>query len=321
MNHNELSHGEQTQLQAGSEPDARAAQEPQKEQRPAARRRGFPTAGDLLALVGIFLISQLFALLIAFLSGCAFPSVQGGETRYPPDGTWSRTQCIVYMTSMALTILFTLLYRRARHGRGPVARFSLRGLNPILILWGVVLLVATVVVTEPLVDFFRFMPLPELTPGGWTVLMAVVAAPLFEEFLCRGIVLESLRPRYGVVAAWLVSSIFFAVIHFHPALVVNAFIIGLILAYIYIRSSSLYPGIVLHAFNNALALLLAWTAWPEGPYAGKNIGELTLRELIGNPGVYALVYIVSMAVFLASAYMVFRTLGKMKRAEKKREGE
>lgn len=281
-------------------------------------RRGFPSAGDLLALVGLFLVSYLAATLIAFFAGSAFPSTEGGETVFPPEEAWGRTQCIVYLITMSLTVLLTLAYRRARGGRGPLARFSPRGLNPILILWGVILLVATVVVTEPLVNFFRFLPVPDLTPGGWTVLMAVVAAPLFEEFLCRGVVLESLRSRYGVVAAWLVSSIFFAVIHFHPAMVVNAFIIGLILAYIYIRSSSLFPGIILHAFNNALALTLAWTQWPEGRFAGKNIGDLTLREMIGNEGTYALVYLVSLTVFILSGYMVYRTLRRMKAEEKKR---
>lgn len=314
--------------------DPTQAREPHSEQQPPAEedrrhpvdpvgkavsaRRGFPSAGDLLALIGIYLVSYMAAMLTAFLAGCAFPSTEGGETIFPAELAWGKTQFIVYILTMTLTVLFTLLYRRARGGRGPLARFSPRGLNPILILWGVVLLVATVVVTEPLVNFFRFLPMPDLTPGGWTVLTAVAAAPLFEEFLCRGVVLESLRSRYGVVAAWLVSSIFFAVIHLHPALVVNAFIIGLILAYIYIRSSSLFPGIILHAFNNALALVLAWTVWPEGPFAGKSVGDLTLREIIGNEGIYALVYIVSLVVFIASAYMVYRTLRRMKADEKKR---
>lgn len=280
-------------------------------------RRGFPSAGDLLALLGIFVVSYLAATLIALVAGCAFPSTHEGEMVYPTDAAWSKTQFVVYVSMMGLAILLTLLYRRARGGRGRVARFSLKGLNPVLLLWGVVLLVATVIVIEPLVSFFRFLPVPDLTPGVWTVLMAVVAAPILEEFLCRGIILESLRARYGVIAAWLVSSIFFAVIHLHPAMVVNAFVVGLILAYICIRSSSLFPGIVLHAFNNALALSLAWTLLPEGRFAGKSVGELTLRELVGNEGTYALVYLVALAVFASSGYMVYRTLTRMKAVEKK----
>lgn len=280
-------------------------------------RRGFPSAGDLLALLGIFVISYLAATLIALAAGCDFPSTLEGEMVYPTDAAWGKTQFVVYTVMMGLAILLTLLYRRARGGRGRVARFSLRGLNPVLLLWGVVLLVATVIVTEPLVSFFRFLPVPDLTPGIWTVLMAVVAAPLLEEFLCRGIILESLRVRYGVIAAWLVSSIFFAVIHLHPAMVVNAFVVGLIFAYICIRSSSLFPGIVLHAFNNALALTLAWTLLPEGRFAGKSIGDLTFRELVGNEGTYALIYLVALAVFAGSGYMVYRTLSRMKASEKK----
>ena len=45
-------------------------------------------------------------------------------------------------------------------------------------------------------------------------------------------------------------------IHFYPAAVVNAFVMGLLLGFIYIRSNSLYIVVILHAFNNALAMLL-----------------------------------------------------------------
>ncbi|MEG1622941.1 MAG: CPBP family intramembrane glutamic endopeptidase [Alistipes sp.] len=283
------------------------------------KRSSFPTLGDLLAIVGLVLVSTLISQLGTYLLGCQFPTMKNGEMVYPPSAVWGHTVAVSYFLLMCVLITLTLLYRALRGGHGRLVRFSARGFNPILILWGVVLLIATNVVFEPLVNFFQFMPMPDMGTGGWVVLMTVVAAPLFEELLCRGIVLESIRTKYGVVAAWLLSSIFFAILHVHPAMVVNAFIIGLLFGYIYIRSSSLFPTIFLHAFNNALALALMWTHWSGERFAGKPLSSLRLSEIIGNQGVYVVVYLLALMIFVASGYMVYRTLRQIKQDEKKQQ--
>ena len=92
--------------------------------------------------------------------------------------------------------------------------------------------------------------------GFWAIITLVVMAPLLEEFLCRGIILESVRAKYGVVAALFLSSAFFAVLHGHPALAVNAFVMGLILGFIYIETNSIFSVVLLHAMNNGAAFLL-----------------------------------------------------------------
>ena len=122
-------------------------------------------------------------------------------------------------------------------------------------------------------------------------------------------VLESLRTRYGVVAAWLLSSLFFGVIHLQPQLVVNAFFVGLILAYIYIRTDSLWPAMILHAVNNGVAYLMMTLG----------CGSFLLSDLVPDRTVYTILYVVSAAVCAASGVMVWRTLRELGRREKKRD--
>lgn len=301
--------------EAGAEPpkstdDAR--QTPDNAPRPP-----FPNWVDMLALLGLFLLSSLVGIVGARIAGCEFPT-SGGV--YPAD--WGWTVFLSYVVQMTAMVLLTLLYRRIRRGTHRIARFSARGWNPVLLLWGVVLLLAVNIVISPLLELIRFdwLPLPDPGRGLWALLSAVVAAPVLEELLCRGIVLESLRARYGVVTAWLGSSLFFGLIHLQPVMVVNAAVLGLIFAYLYIRTSSLWPCILLHAFNNALALLLMWTEFPGAKFEGRPMAELSLGELIDNPRLYALVYGAALLTALLSAWQFSRKITTLKAGERKNEG-
>lgn len=184
--------------------------------------------------------------------------------------------------------------------------FSLRGFNPMLILWGFVMVLLTGVVIEPLLELFpdAFLKMIDKMGmhGGWSILMLVVLAPVMEEVLFRGILLESVRSKHSAGRAIVVSALMFGVIHFIPQQVVNAFAIGLILGYIYVRTESLWPVIVIHALNNAMAYVIM--QWSDG-------ANITVRSLIDNNTIYAVVYGVSLAALVASGYMVWRSIEKI----------
>ena len=261
-------------------------------------KRRFPTIGDLLAMLGIVLGVQIVvALLLSLVAGFA----GAGPEQLLHDG---RYLCLTFLASMSLALIGVLLYRRRRGGTGPIVSFSTRRLHPMLLLWSFVLIYAVGVVIEPLLNL-----LPDLTPdlgrGFWTILMTVCFAPLLEELLCRGVVLGSIRERYGVMAAWLGSAAFFAILHLNPVQVVNAFIIGLILGYIYLTTESIWAPIILHALNNAVAyILLTWG------------GNRLLIDLIGNRTLYGAIYLVALVVAGLSAYKIWEALRRMKAAEK-----
>jgi len=80
---------------------------------------------------------------------------------------------------------------------------------------------------------------------------AVVVAPVAEELIFRGYLLNLWAARWGVWPALIVSSLVFGLFHWERA--VFAAPIGLILGLVYLRYDSLWPGIFLHAAYNALA--------------------------------------------------------------------
>lgn len=269
---------------------------------PEGGGRRFPSVGDVLAMLGIALGAQIIvsvaALLLLLVGG------HGTDMASLAPQLLGRTQAIIYLISMSAALAGVLYYRRVRGGRGKWAHFSLRGFNPALLLWGFLLIFAVGIVIEPLLHLLPAIRM-DVGRGAWTILMLVVMAPILEELLCRGVVLGSLRARYGVVVAWFVSAVFFGVLHIQPAQVVNATVIGLVLGFIYLSTESLWSVMILHALNNAVAYLMLMAGY----------GNTLLIEMIDNRTLYVLIYIVALALSAISGYMMARTLRKMKSAE------
>ena len=99
----------------------------------------------------------------------------------------------------------------------------------------------------------------------WTLLallgLAMVIAPAAEEILFRGILLPLLMKRLGAGPAVILSSVLFALIHFHVPSFFPLFVLATGLALAYIYTGSLWVPIVMHALFNGmnLAILLLAT--------------------------------------------------------------
>ena len=108
--------------------------------------------------------------------------------------------------------------------------------------------------------------LEQLTGGNfWINLICVsVFAPFFEEWLCRGMFLRGLLNHRrndgsrGIKPVWaiVISAALFALIHFNPWQAIPAFVIGLLMGYVYYRTGSLKLTILMHCANNTIALVL-----------------------------------------------------------------
>ena len=89
-------------------------------------------------------------------------------------------------------------------------------------------------------------------------LAALVVAPIAEEIIYRGYVLQSLLARFSSPPAAILSALIFASIHIGvgPGMVVYLFLGGLIPAYLYIKFRSIYPCVLMHFLNNIVAYLI-----------------------------------------------------------------
>jgi len=86
------------------------------------------------------------------------------------------------------------------------------------------------------------------------VVAAVVIAPIVEELFFRGFLFKGLRDKYGWKNALMFSSIIFSLFHLQVATLIPTFLLGALFAYIYQRSESVYPGMILHFLVNSLGI-------------------------------------------------------------------
>ena len=84
------------------------------------------------------------------------------------------------------------------------------------------------------------------------VLGLVILPPLVEEVVFRGVIVERLSIRWRVRAAILVSALAFGILHVDP---IGAGMFGVMTGLLYLRTGSLWPGILIHFANNLLALV------------------------------------------------------------------
>ena len=89
----------------------------------------------------------------------------------------------------------------------------------------------------------------------FTLLAAVIFAPLCEEVFFRGYLFPGLLHGMNVWMATLVSALLFTLVHGDIGSALPLFIIGLVLPVLRWRTGSLWPGIALHFLNNLLAML------------------------------------------------------------------
>jgi membrane protease YdiL (CAAX protease family) len=88
----------------------------------------------------------------------------------------------------------------------------------------------------------------------YIVTIAVIFAPVFEEILFRGLFYQSLKKRFGLWQAAIISSVLFSILHFNTAQFLPIFGLGILLCFVFEYTGSLVPVIVLHIFNNAFFL-------------------------------------------------------------------
>ena len=99
-----------------------------------------------------------------------------------------------------------------------------------------------------------------ITAGGsfwvriYLMTLAVVIAPVFEEFLFRGILLPAVARQYGVGRAVILTSLAFAAIHFHLPSFAPLFLMATAFALAYLYSESILVPVVMHSVFNAVNL-------------------------------------------------------------------
>ena len=80
--------------------------------------------------------------------------------------------------------------------------------------------------------------------------------PFAEEILFRGFILAGLISWLGEVWAAIISAALFAAAHILISSMIPIFLLGIILAWLYLRTRSLWPPIIAHSLWNTLVVII-----------------------------------------------------------------
>lgn len=189
-----------------------------------------------------------------------------------------------------------------------VSRHWVRTRPWFVLFWCVVAALGAIV---PSVWLQEHMPeLPNVVEGEfdmimkdrWGYFVVGLLAPLAEEMVFRGAILRSLlrwkqNPWVGIA----ISALLFAVVHMNPAQMPHAFLIGLLLGWMYWRTDSIVPGVVYHWVNNTVAYIL-YNIYPDP--------DLTLVEMFGSEQKVLMALVFSLLIFLPSLFQLNQRLAK-----------
>jgi membrane protease YdiL (CAAX protease family) len=114
--------------------------------------------------------------------------------------------------------------------------------------------------------FNYFLPVPKFLQDIFEAMMVKqtfiiaiiqvgIVPAITEEMFFRGIVLNGFKRNYSDKKAILISALLFGIIHLNPWQFVTAFIIGIIMAWIYIKTKSIILCIYIHLFNNIIGVI------------------------------------------------------------------
>ena len=251
-------------------------------------------------MTGLFLLFLLGSLLGSIISG-VFVLLMGSS-----ESVMQYSMLIAYPVSF----IPPLLYASAKSRRNEFFdkgyaldsnNFGARGGFAMAVIVSIATLAAAFV-CEPVSVMLPDMPETlkkslELLMDGplWAALLSVsVFAPLFEEWLCRGLVLRGLMKHMNPTGAILVSAAFFAILHMNPWQAIPAFLLGILFGYVYYRTGSLKLTMLMHCVNNTFSLLLSKVPGLE---------DIESFMDILSPWAYAGIY-VACVLMLASAVIL-----------------
>lgn len=239
--------------------------------------QGVPVPRVGPAWVMVFGVVVFYVCLCYAAGSLALLGTPAGEVREPGSAAWHRVQLTESGARAAAICLLLAGYQRyagAVRG-GPMslgAGVAVAGLATVI----------TIALTTPQLQMGRVVwqwlnpgePLPshvvlkalrQSAWGGWGMVplafSAIVLAPVSEEVLFRGLLLDGLRRDLGRNwPAILFSAVCFAGVHAQPQDILPLVSMGVVLGYLRVRCGHLWPCVLTHLLFNGRTVLLTWLA-------------------------------------------------------------
>lgn len=214
---------------------------------------------------------------------------------------------VAYITAMSLAIF--VIGRYANH-RNNFSSQLIHFQN-----WKTILLILCATIIFDLgiiIPISFFLPISESLRSGleyslgsmdiWMLIAMVFAAPFFEEYIFRGIMLKGLSYNQPKGPALILSSILFGIMHLNLPQFVTATLGGLYIGWIFLKSENLGYCIFIHFIINAIAYL-----------ALKKFGvtaclDFDFREYFGSTWAIIAIMITSTVIFFLLLRLIEKSL-------------
>ncbi|POY35588.1 hypothetical protein C3K47_14425 [Solitalea longa] len=166
--------------------------------------------------------------------------------------------------------------------------------------------ITSIIATDPL---HAFLSLPDFAGTATKEMLETpvvgflticIAAPILEEIIFRGIILKGLLENYSAQKAIFSSAFIFGLIHFNPVQSIGAFVLGLLMGWLYYRTNDLRLTILVHFLNNFIGF--SFSKIPSLENAD------SFYQIINNNTLYFSLLAVSLFVLLISLKLLDKKL-------------
>jgi len=268
-----------------------------------SNEESYPNIRESWRVVGtIILFSMLFSLIVK-----QFETTLGKEL----------TSLISYVLTMGIT--FVIIHRK-RINRQETSNYDFGiGSRKIVLLLCFATIAIQIGIIVPIISQ---IPMPEYMQkilldrgsetGVYSFISIVIAAPILEELIFRGIILNGLLKSYSPLKSIIISSLLFGLVHLNPWQFIGASIGGILSGWVYFKTKKITLPIIIHMTNNLLAFLGQYFS-SRNVNLTKSVSEYSLTELYGGTTNLIVILTVAITIALSSIYLLDKEFRKKKK--------
>jgi hypothetical protein len=142
------------------------------------------------------------------------------------------------------------------------------------------------------------------SPGPFWIFQSVIAAPILEELIFSGIILNGLLSKYPPTKSILLTSLLFGLMHLNPSQFVVGFIMGSFTGWIFYKTRSVSLSILIHAIYNAASILMRHF------FLHHSLSDSPLSDMYGGMINFSLAVVVALLIFSICIYFLNNMVSK-----------
>lgn len=248
-----------------------------------------------LLIVGVFLLIQSALGLLLQVLTTYFPhAIKTGASTYL--ATLLLSSILVFFATIKIcgkNLSDPFSWKTNTKKRGFIIAFSLIATLPLIVFSNS--LIEILNLPDLMADSFA-----DMADTPWALWVMALSAPLAEEVSFRYGIINSLleEHRLSKMSIIVVSALIFGIIHFNPSQMVGATIVGLYLGWLFVATKSLWPPLLCHILNNAIAVIML-----------RNFSsDFMIADLLPNHNMIYIVAAVSLIIFGLCLYLLNKTI-------------